>query len=92
VKDLAANLGRLSKTMSYNQAELVPLIDPEVSGSVMKARADARDVRLYGSQRDKRHAIHFGSTEINLHAKGKGLKLKAGSVQVGSGDLCFTIN
>lgn len=39
----------------------------------------------------ERHSLKFGSQKINLHEKGKEFEPKAGSVQVGSGDLCFIV-
>lgn len=35
------------------------------------------------------HALKFGNQKINLHLSGHEFEPKAGSVQVGSGDLCF---
>jgi len=35
------------------------------------------------------HSLKFGNQKINLHLSGHEFEPKAGSVQVGSGDLCF---
>ncbi|KAK4945420.1 hypothetical protein LTR10_015315 [Elasticomyces elasticus] len=39
----------------------------------------------------QRHALKFGEQKINLHISGKEFEPKAGSVQPGSGDLCFLV-
>ncbi|KAI1607982.1 biphenyl-2,3-diol 1,2-dioxygenase, variant [Exophiala viscosa] len=39
----------------------------------------------------QRHALKFGAQKINLHVSGKEFEPKAGSVQPGSGDLCFLV-
>ncbi|WVQ81793.1 hypothetical protein IAT38_003918 [Cryptococcus sp. DSM 104549] len=38
-----------------------------------------------------RHSLIFGTQKINLHEAGKEFEPKAGTVQVGSGDLCFVV-
>lgn len=39
---------------------------------------------------DDQHALHFGSSKINLHAAGHELEPKAVRPRPGSADLCFT--
>ncbi|KEF59954.1 biphenyl-2,3-diol 1,2-dioxygenase [Exophiala aquamarina CBS 119918] len=38
-----------------------------------------------------RHALKFGVQKINLHVSGHEFEPKAGTVQPGSGDLCFLV-
>lgn len=43
-------------------------------------------------QQQKRHALRFGPSKINLHEVGHEFEPKAEHVQAGSGDLCFLIH